>query len=175
MFTPAPSAWMVESPGHGGTGSAVHFAGAGFQGPASATNWGAGTGFALGGSIPGGLTYGTGLTVMATDVSAYTGISFYAKSSMMSDISVQFPTADTTPDYCTCFAANLCYVVHSTVVLAIAADWTRYTIKFADLRQPSYALTPVAFDPSSLLAIDFATNGVVPAFDFWIDDITLIH
>jgi len=175
LFTPDPSAWMVEAPGHGGTGSAVHVAGSGFVGPASATSWGGGTGFYLGGPTPGGRTAVTAVTAMAADVSAYTGISFYAKSSIASDLSVQFPTADTLPDYCTCAASGNCYATHSRLISALAADWTKYTIKFVDLIQPTYVMSPVPFDRTSLVAIDFASNGPVSTFDFWIDDITLIH
>ena len=83
--------------------------------------------------------------------------------------------ADTEPDYCTCDAASLCYASHRVLVPAVAADWTKYTIKFSDLKQPLYVFSPIPFDRTSLVTVDFASNGPVPAFDFWIDDITLIH
>ena len=175
MFTPAPATWMVEMPGNGGMGSAVHAAGTGFMGPSSSTNWGAGTGMALGGSIPGGLSTSATMTAtQPTDVSMYKGISFYAKSSMMSDVSVQFSTPDTDPSYCTCQALSLCYTTHAKVVPMLAADWTKYTVMFTDLTQPTYVMAPVPFDPTSLLTINFASNGPLAAFDFWIDDVTLI-
>jgi len=173
-FTPAPASFMLEMPGHSGTGSALHVAGSGFMGPASATNWGAGAGFSLGGAIPGGLSTGAGTTTQPTDVSMYTGISFYAKSANMSDVSVQFSTPDTDPSYCTCQAASLCYTTHAAVVPMIAAAWTQYTVKFADLKQPTYVMAPVPFDPTSLLTINFASNGPVPMFDYWIDEVTLV-
>jgi hypothetical protein len=172
-FTPDPASWMVETPGNGGTGSAVHVKGSGFMGPASATNWGAGTGFSLGGGTPGGLMSGSGMATTPTDLSAYTGISFMAKSSMMSDISVQFATPDTDPSYCTCATTGSCYSTHFALVTAVAADWTKYTVKFADLHQPMYG-TPVAFDPTSVLTINFASNGPLAMFDYWLDDITLV-
>jgi hypothetical protein len=170
-FIPAPASFMLEMPGHSGMGSALHVAGSGFMGPASATNWGAGAGFSLGGQIAGGTT---GMVTQPTDVSAYTGISFYAKSSMMSDISVQFATPDTDPSYCSCQAANLCYTTHAAVVPMIAAAWTKYTVKFTDLKQPTYTMAPVPFDPTSLLTINFASNGPLPMFDYWVDEVTLV-
>jgi hypothetical protein len=175
MFKPDPDAWSVESPGHGGTGNALHVAGSGFMGPASGTNWGAGSGFALAGFTAGGLSAQGGMTRMAADVSAYNGISFFAKSSLASDIMVEFPTDDTDPAYCTCDAAFVCYASHYVIVPAVAADWTKYTIKFSDLKQPTYTVSPIPFDRTSLLQIDFDSNGPVDAFDFWIDDVTLIR
>jgi hypothetical protein len=174
-FTPAPEAWMVSTPGHGGTGFAVHVAGSGFIGSPSDVYWGGGTGFRLGGPIPGGLAGGPRMTAMPTDVSAYTGISFYAKSSMASDVSVQFPIPDTVPDYCTCRPAGLCYGTHFALIQGLAADWTKYTVKFADLKQPPEIKAPIPFDRVNLLEIDFMSNGPVPMFDFWIDDISLIR
>jgi len=175
-FTPVPASWMVETPGNGGSMNAVHAAGTGFMGPSSATNWGAGTGFSLGGGIPGGLASGSGMATMPTDVSMYKGISFFAKSALTpgSDISVQFATPDTDPSYCSCATTGLCYTTHFAVVPAVAAAWTKYTVMFADLKQPTYVMAPIPFDPTSLLTINFASNGPLPAFDFWIDDVTLI-
>jgi hypothetical protein len=175
LFKPDPNAWSVESPGHGGSGSAVHVAGSGFIGPPSATNWGGGSGFALAGFTAGGLAVEGGMTRMATDLSAYNGISFYAKSSLASDISVDFATADTSPSYCTCDATGICYAVHSILLRAVPADWTKYTVKFSDLMQPEYVFSPIPLDRTSVLDIDFASNGPVATFDFWIDDVTLIH
>jgi len=172
-FTPAPASWMTETPGHGGTGSALHVAGTGFVAPASELNFGAGVGFSLGGSIPGGSVTGNGFVTMPTDVSVYRGISFYAKSSMQSGVKVQFATPDTDFSYCTCLVTNGCSQ-HGLLVPSLASDWTKYTILFADLHQATN-VTPVPFDPTSLLTIEFMANTPVAAFDFWIDDITLIR
>jgi hypothetical protein len=171
-FIPDPTTWMPEPGGPPPSVNAVHAAGTGFVGPASATNWGAGTGFSLGGGVPGGLASGTGMATMPTDVSMYGGISFYAKSAKMSDISVQFATPDTDPSYCTCSTTMLCYTTHTGVVTAVAADWTKYTVKFSELKQPTYVMAPIPFDPTSLLTINFASNGPVD-FDFWIDNVEL--
>ena len=70
--------------------SALHVVGTGFAGGvASATVWGAGVGVALGGASTGGLAGAVNPPVMPTDLSAYKGLTFMAKSSMMSDVVVQ--------------------------------------------------------------------------------------
>jgi hypothetical protein len=176
MFSPAPGSFVVETPGNGGMGSALHVAGTGFAGGvASATVWGAGVGVALAGGTTGGIAGATNPPVMPTDLSMYKGLSFYAKSSMMSDVVVQFGNPSTDPSYCTCQAASLCYTGHAKTVTAIAADWTKYTVMFTDLAQPTYVAAPVPFDPTSVLTINFASNGPVAMFDYWIDDVTLVQ
>jgi hypothetical protein len=174
-FSPMPGMWMPETPGNGGMGSALHVKGSGFAG-GTATDmiWGAGSGVALGGSGTGGIAGAANPPVQPTDLSAYKGITFFAKSAMMSDVVVQFSDPDTDPSYCTCQAAGLCYTGHAKTVTALAADWTKYTVLFSELMQPTYVKAPVPFDPTSVLTINFASNGPVAMFDYWIDDITLI-
>ena len=156
-------------------GSALHVVGTGFAGGvASATVWGAGVGVALGGASTGGLAGAVNPPVMPTDLSAFKGLTFMAKSSMMSDVVVQIGNPSTDPSYCTCQAASLCYTGHSKAVTAIAADWTKYTVLFSELAQPTYVMAPVPFDPTAALTINFASNGPVAMFDYWIDDITFI-
>lgn len=175
MFTPAPGTFAVEAPGNGGMGSALHVVGTGFAGGvASSTVWGAGVGVALGGASTGGIAGATNPPVMPTDLSMYKGISFYAKSAAMSDVVVQFGNPSTDPSYCTCAAAMLCYTGHAKTVAAITATWTKYTVLFTELMQPTYVMAPVAFDPKSVLTINFASNGPVAMFDYWIDDITFV-
>ena len=103
------------------------------------------------------------------DVSAYAGISFYAKSSIGSGISVQFATANT-GSYCYCVESNNC-TEDTSVIFDVAPDWTQYTVRFADLNQPAN----FPFYSGGLVTIKFASNGTVPYFDFWIDDVRLIH
>jgi len=173
MFTPAPGAFVVEAGGANGTGSALHVVGSGFAGGvASATVWGAGVGVALGGAGTGGIAGAANPPVMPTDLSAFKGLTFMAKSSMMSDVVVQFGNPSTDPSYCTCQAASLCYTGHAKAVTALTATWTKYTVLFTDLTQPTYVMAPVPFDPASVLTINFASNGPVAMFDYWIDDIT---
>jgi len=175
MFTPAPGAFVVETPGANGMGSALHVVGTGFAGGvASATVWGAGVGVALGGASTGGIAGAVNPPVMPTDLSAFKGVTFMAKSSMMSDVVVQMGNPSTDPSYCTCQAASLCYTGHSKAVTALTATWTKYTVLFTDLAQPTYVMAPVPFDPTAVLTINFASNGPVAMFDYWIDDITFI-
>jgi len=166
-FSPDPAAFMTESPGLNGTGRAVHVFGKGFMGPPSATNWGGGVGMAL--SF-------VGPAVSApTDLSAFRGISFWAKSgSGVSDISVQVSTVDTDPTYCRCLATNNCYATHSVLLSAVPQHDTHYTVLWTELKEPSYAPTPVPFDPKHVLNIIFASNGPVPFFDYWVDEISVV-
>jgi len=177
MFTPQPGDWTVENPGHGGTGNAVHTTGRlnmGTRGtPTAADHWEAGVGFSLGGAAPGAPASSSETWVLPTDVSAYAGISFYAKSSERTAISVQFATTANDPSYCGCAAQSRC-AEHTSVITNVAPDWTQYTVRFADLRQPAnFGVIP--FYSSGLLTIKFASNSNIPQFDFWIDDVTLIH
>jgi hypothetical protein len=172
QFTPEPASWMPEMPGHGGTGAAVHAVGTGFVAPTSPTVWGAGVGFALGAAIPGGPATGVGLVTQPTDLSAYSGISFYAKSGLHSDLRVLVGTTHTDLGYCECAAPNC--VPHEFLITSLSSDWANYQVRFTDLAQPTN-VSPVAFDPKEVLTIIFAGNTPVASFDFWIDDIALYH
>jgi len=161
VFTPDPGDWTVESPGHGGTGNAVHTTGRLNMVHVPAPHWEAGVGLSL-------ATSGNN-EATPIDVSAYAGISFYAKSSLGSAISVQFATVNT-GSYCYCVASNNC-TEDTLVITNVAPDWTQYTVRFADLLQPAN----FPFDSRGLVTIKFASNGSIPYVDFWIDDVRLIH
>ena len=140
---------------------AVHVLGKGFSPPASATNFGGGAGIEL--SLAG-----------TVDLSAYAGISFWAKSASASDINVQFGTPDTDPRYCDCLQTGSCYSTHARLVPGVTQVETKYTVRWIDLRQPTYVMAPIPFDPTRVLNIIFGSNGPVPQFDFWIDEVTLV-
>jgi len=161
VFTPDPGDWTVESPGHGGTGNAVHTTGRLNMVHVPAPHWEAGVGLSL-------ATSGNN-EATPIGVSEYAGISFYAKSSLGSAISVQFATVNT-GSYCYCVASNNC-TEDTLVITNVAPDWTQYTVRFADLLQPAN----FPFDSRGLVTIKFASNGSIPYFDFWIDDVRLIH
>jgi hypothetical protein len=165
-FLPDPANFVAEAPGLHGTKMAVHVIGKGFMPPPSATNWGGGVGIALSLSGP--------TTPAPTDLSSYSGISFWAKSgSVVSDINVQIGTTDTDPNYCTCVSTNNCYVTHAFLLRAVPQAETKYTVRFAELKQPFYVTNPIPFDPTRVLTIIFASNGPVPYFDYWIDEVSL--
>jgi len=167
VFSPDPDAFMTDSPGLNGTAHAVHVLGKGFIGPASATNWGGGVGMAL--------SLGGPALPAPTDLSAFRGISFWAKSgSVVSDISVQISTVDTDPNYCTCAATSSCYATHSFLLSAVPQVEAKYTVRFTDLRQPDYIGAPTPFDPSHVLNIIFSSNGPVQDFDYWVDEISVV-
>jgi hypothetical protein len=171
VFVPPPNDFVTSSPGLNGTKFAVHAYGKGFMPPESATNWGGGVGIGLSVLAPGDTSAVVG---RPTDLSAFSGISFWAKNGgIPTEINVMISTTDTDPNYCTCQATNSCYASHSVLVTAPPIE-TKIIIPFSKLTQPAYITNPVRFDPTKALSIIFATNGPVPVFDFWVDEVALV-
>jgi hypothetical protein len=92
----------------------------------------------------------------------------------MGPILVQISTTDTDPSYCKCQITGACYSTHSFLLPSVTMleGGAKYTVKFADLKQPSFG-TPVHFDPTQILSIMFASDGPQD-FDFWIDEVSLV-
>jgi hypothetical protein len=171
VFVPQPPNVVTSSPGLNGTKFAVHAYGKGFMPPESATNWGGGVGIGLSVLAPGDTSTVVG---RPTDLSAFSGISFWTKNGgIPTDINVMISTTDTDPNYCTCQATNNCYASHSVLITAPPNE-TKITIPFAKLYQPAYVANPIPFNPARALSIIFATNGPVPVFDFWVDEVALV-
>lgn len=163
MLTPDNTAFMTESPGASESAAAVHVIGSGFMPDLSGQNYGGGVGFSL--ASPKG-TPG--------DLSSATGISFWAKSAKGSDIKVAVSTTSTDPTFCICNATG-CYNTHSKVEPAVSAAWTRYTVLWDELAQAPDWGYRAKFDQKAVLTISFVSNGALPAFDFWVDEVSLIH
>jgi hypothetical protein len=54
--------------------------------------------------------------------------------------------------------------------LQLATTWTQYFVDFSDLRQEGWG-DPVAFEPSKVYGVEFATPEMETKFDLWIDDV----
>jgi len=166
VLTPENTAFMTESPGANGSASAVHVVGSGFMPDQAGQNFGGGVGFSL--ASPQG-TPG--------DLSGAVGFTFYAKSgkaSALSDIKVAVSTTGTDPIFCLCNAVG-CYNSHFVVEPTVAAEWGKFTVRWSDLKQAPEWGYQIPFDPKTVLTINFVSNGALPAFDFWVDEVSLIH
>jgi|SRR5450432_596447 len=141
----------------------VHVVGRGFMPPASATNFGGGVGLELTPGAP-------------TDLSRFTGISFWAESGpfgdIISDILVEISTTDTDPTYCKCLSAGNCSSSYFFLLKEVPMSESKFTVKWTDLKQSGIG-TPVRFDPTQVLKIMFASNGPVPYFNYWIDEVSV--
>jgi hypothetical protein len=165
MLTPVNTAFMTESPGANNSAAAVHVVGSGFMPDQLGANYGGGVGFSL--ASPQG-TPG--------DLSGAAGISFYAKSGKPnepSDIKVAVSTTATDPLFCICNATG-CFNSHFIVIEKASGTWSKHTVLWNDLKQADWGYR-TAFDNKTVLTINFVSNGPVPAFDFWVDEVSLVH
>jgi hypothetical protein len=166
MLTPDNIAFMTESPGANESAAAVHVVGSGFMPDMAGQNYGGGVGFSL--ASPKG-TPG--------DLSGAKGFIFYAKSgkaSDLSDIKVVVSTTATDPTFCICNGLG-CYNTHSVVIPKVPAEWSKRTVHWEELMQAPDWGYRASFDPKTVLTINFVSNGPLPAFDFWVDEVSLIH
>ncbi len=139
---------------------AAHSSGDGF------TEWGAGFGFDLNND---GTTRGT------YDASAYSGVSFWARSGAGSlAIRVGLSDAQTsaeggqcdpnTEDSCDdAFGANL----------QLTSEWQQFTLSFAELQQDGWGMQFPGIQRDQLYSMQFEV-GTNVAFDVWVDDIMLV-
>ncbi len=159
-------------PGTRGSASqyGVHTSGSGY------TSWGAGIGVDLNAS---------GSTKNAYDASAYTGITFWARTASVTNsgksLMVVFPDGNSVynvaggltacKDIPTVGATNNNCDKNMYVNVTLAAAWQKYTVNFADVSSDGGSLTTLATD--QLVSIQFrSATGAI--FDFWIDDVVFI-
>ncbi len=153
-----PALITIPDGGRCGSHYAQNTFGSGF------TNYGAGLGFDL--NDPAGPR-------KPYDVSKYHGIVFWGlapESSPAQPLSVdvqvlELATTPTTADGTCTTGCN----DHYSLLISFTSEWTPFLVPFSCLAQQSFG-TPVAWDPTSVLAVQFVVNPA-PAFDFWIDDI----
>lgn len=165
MLSPDNSNFMTESPGANESAAAVHVVGSGFMSDMT-QNYGGGVGFSL--ASPKG-TPG--------DLSGAIGFTFYAKSgkaSDPSDIKIAVSTTATDPTFCICNGLG-CYNTHFMIFQKVSASWSQLTVRWTDLKQAPDWGYRAPFDPKTVLTINFVSNGALPAFDFWVDEVSLIH
>jgi hypothetical protein len=140
--------------GRCGSAHAMHVDGSGY------TNYGIGLGFDL--NHPSG-------TRMPYDVTGHTGLAFWARGPQL--VQVQVLEQATTPkdQGGTCDTTTSTCADHYFVSVNLSATWEQVVVPFASLKQQGWG-TAVAWDPTTVLAVQFAVNPA-PTFDFWIDDI----
>ena len=108
----------------------------------------------------------------AYDASAFSGITFWARSATPAIIRVNLATVATqqTRDGGSC--AGTCSNDFGTPIALVAA-WQKYTIAFTDLtqRNPGSDAATAAFDPTQLTELQFVT-GPGKAFDISVTDVS---
>jgi len=139
--------------GNGMSLLAAHTNGSGFS------NWGAGMGFDLNND---------GVNPKKTyNVSAFAGITFWAKGSPM--IRFKVLVAATVPPAQGGTCMSNCGDSHG-MNIGLSQSWTQYTVPFSSLAQEGWG-TAAVFNTSTVLSVQFSV-GPNAAFDFWIDDIS---
>jgi hypothetical protein len=140
------NALSIAGPGAVGTGKAAHL------------------------SKPGLITFGgMGLQAPCWDVSALSGISFWAKGTAGADNVIQIQVAipathavanggDCTKD---CFD-------HPSKKVTLTADWKQYTAAWSELTQAGFG-APAKFE-GIMMAINWVSLGG-PGVDFWVDEV----
>ncbi len=132
------------------------------------TVYGAGMGFSL--SV-------LGTTPHPYDASAYQGFTFSARAlgdAATTIVRFNVPDKNTTlvsgGGVCDGGTCNAYYGMNLTLTNA----WQTFTVTYADLERPSYALSDgLPFDPSNLMGCQFQVDQGV-AFDLWVDDIYFV-
>jgi hypothetical protein len=146
-----------------GSSAGLHMTATGF------TGWGAGVGFDFVNEAGKKVAY---------DVSAYTGILFYAKiaSGAEASMKVLMPTIYSDPDGGKCTGTtgpNACNDHFSYQVSPLTTAWAAYQFSFTDLVQQGFGLMQSSFDPTSVYSLQFTLTNKL-AIDLWLDDIAFI-
>ena len=129
-------------------------------------------------------------TTAAFDISAYTGITFWAMAgstmSTTAQLRVLFPDIDSDPrgGRCAVGDAGACYDSWSYVLPAtmLTSSWQQVTVKYAPmngvLTTQTFGYEAANFDPAHVYGVGFQVSGPNAAdagaavnADFWIDDI----
>jgi hypothetical protein len=91
----------------------------------------------------------------------YTGISFYARAGAARTVRFEVTTTGT--------SAASAASAHFGMDIELTADWTQYTITWAELEQPTWAPTTVTWDATTALKVQFHFG--ITDFDLWVDDV----
>lgn len=161
MVPAVGEALVPEAGGADGTGFALHTSGSGFS------DWGAGIAADLNNTT----AEPWSATRQAYDLSAYGGISFWAKGT--GTVRFKIPTLSTVSadEQGSCApAGDVPCGDDFGVDLTLAADWQRHDIAFASLSQQDWGVA-ATFDPAEALGIRFQHTDTASGFDFWIDEI----
>jgi len=141
------------------SGFGIHTAGSGY------TMWGSGFGFDI-------FVDGEGKNLY--DVSAYAGITFWARSETAMALTVAFPDVNTSgqlpPSRKLCTSCDH----HWLTSVSMSTDWKRFTVLWTDLRLEGGTVpTPTEFAATQVVSMQWrvATGSV---YDYWIDDIAFV-
>jgi hypothetical protein len=133
-----------------------HTAGMGF------TSWGAGIGFDL--NNPNG-TYQNKLEY---DGSGYSGIKFWARADVPGTVQLQVVDNDTYAYGGVCPMTMACGNFGAPITLT--KQWTLNKILYTDLKQASYGMQFMSFNPKQIISIQWQMPSNV-TFDYWIGEI----
>lgn len=151
----APATYVIANTGASGSTRSIQVTG----GPN--TSWGASAGVNFCDATP----------KEAVNLSAYTGISFWAKrnSGTVEQITVAFPNVNTDPDGGICTTCN----DDHGLKICLSNTWTQYTIYFSQLTQEGFGSPQTSFPPTQVYGIAFKVPANV-SFDFSIDEISFV-
>jgi len=137
------------------------------------SDWGAGFGFDL--------HYDTSLSKETPyDVSAYKGMTFWARIGETSVNTVRFAMGDqwSRPDggHCDVTLTNGTTASYDTFgsSVTLTPSWQRFVLLFDHLQQRSFGWPePMGLETTTAMNVEFAIPPSSPVFDIWIDDIAL--
>jgi hypothetical protein len=147
--------------------AALHMKATGFA------SWGAGVGVDFVNTATGKMPY---------DVSAYKGISFYAKigTGTQPGMKLLIPTIYSDPlggkcnNTATAPAGTACNDHLLCAFNALKATWAVYECDFSNLMQQNFGLPQAKLDPTSVYGLQFTLATTALAADFWLDDVAFV-
>lgn len=113
---------------------------------------------------------------VAYDVSAYSGIRFYAKiaSGTTTTLKVLLPNVHSDVDGGECNETTARCGDHLfKTVSGLKTTWAAYEVKFADFTQQGFGKPQTTFDPAGVYSVQFTLTNTA-AIDIWLDDVSFI-
>lgn len=104
------------------------------------------------------------------DASAYGGLAFWARGRGHVDIIAKM--TQTAPEEYGGSCTHDCYDGHRKTI-DLSSQWHEERITWGELKQKGFG-PPLAFDPRSLLALEFNLVPEQTPFDYWIDDLRFL-
>jgi hypothetical protein len=119
---------------------------------------------------------------VAYDVSAYTGIHFFAKigTGKQTTVKLLIPTTYSDPMGLKCnntaaaTKANACNDHLFCQFTGLTSSWAAYQCDFSKLIQGQFGLPQAALDPKSVYSLQFTQLDSPLSVDFWLDDISFV-
>ena len=114
---------------------------------------------------------------MPYNVSAYTGIHFYAKiaSGTQTAMKLLIPTVYSDADGGKCSdPAKRCSDHLFCSITGLKTSWAAYQCDFAKLHQQGFGLVQLSLDPTGVYSVQFTWATATLALDVWIDDVAFV-